>query len=694
MASPRLLLLLAAVLLLLSFISLNSRSSLRSLNPPPILSRSPSHPLDPLSFDEISAIRSILASYRPFAAPNPFPAIHSVSLDEPPKSVVLRWRPGDHLPARRATVTAYSPPGHTHVLSIDIASARVLHHSTPSGFPRLTTDDMNRAIIAALADTSFLRSLDSRGLSPSDVVCGPLAPGWYGPEEENHRLVKVQCFATALNFYLRPIEGLTALVDVDAARVIRISDSGPGIPISPGEDTDYRYSTQRNKPSAFSNPINPVSFEQPAGPSFDVNGHVISWAGWEFHLKPDARAGSVVSLARMRDPETGEWRSVMYKGFASELFVPYMDTSEGWYFKTYLDSGEYGFGISSMPLVRLNDCPRGAYYMDAVFAGTDGRPFVRPDLLCVFEKYEGDVVWRHAETLLTEPNIREARPKVTLVVRTAASVGNYDYIIDWEFQTDGLIRVKVSLSGMLLVKGTTYQNLSQVPEGEDLHGTLLTDNLIGVVHDHFLSFYLDMDIDGPDNSFAKLHMIKQETSPGESPRKSYMKVIRSIAKTEKDAQVKLSLYDPSEFHIINPSRISGVGNPSGYKLVPAATAASLLDLDDPPQRRGAFTNNQIWVTPYNQSEEWAGGFFVYQGRGDDNLATWSDRDRAIENKDIVLWYTLGFHHIPCQEDYPIMPVVSSSFDLKPVNFFRRNPILRAVPYTENDLPVSSARTSV
>jgi Cu2+-containing amine oxidase len=37
------------------------------------------------------------------------------------------------------------------------------------------------------------------------------------------------------------------------------------------------------------------------------------------------------------------------------------------------------------------------------------------------------------------------RPKITLIVRMAASVGNYDYIVDWEFQTDGLIRVKVLL---------------------------------------------------------------------------------------------------------------------------------------------------------------------------------------------------------------------------------------------------------
>ena len=41
------------------------------------------------------------------------------------------------------------------------------------------------------------------------------------------------------------------------------------------------------------------------------------------------------------------------------------------------------------------------------------------------------------------PQIREVRPKVSLVVCMATSVVNYDYIVDWEFQTDGLIRTKV-----------------------------------------------------------------------------------------------------------------------------------------------------------------------------------------------------------------------------------------------------------
>ncbi|CAA0815242.1 Copper amine oxidase family protein [Striga hermonthica] len=309
------------------------------------------------------------------------------------------------------------------------------------------------------------------------------------------------------------------------------------------------------------------------------------------------------------------------------------------------------------------------------------------------QSYAGDIGWRHSESPITGLEIREVRPKVTLVVRMAASVANYDYIVDWEFQTDGLIRIKVGLSGILMVKGTPYSNLDQLNQQDNLYGTLLSENVVGVIHDHYITFHLDMDVDGSDNSFVKVNLQREYTKPGESPRVSYLKAVRNVAKTEKDAQIKLKLYDPSEFHVINPRKKTRVGNPVGYKVVPAGTAASLLDPNDPPQKRGAFTNNQIWVTPYNKTEQWAGGLFTYQSKGDDTLEVWSNRDREIENKDIVVWYTLGFHHIPCQEDFPIMPTVSSSFDLKPVNFFERNPILRVPPNVENELPICKADAS-
>ncbi|MCL7039533.1 hypothetical protein MKW94_007247 [Papaver nudicaule] len=657
----------------------------------------PHHPLDPLTIQEMNRAKSILLSHPPFTTSSSF-TIHSLVLEEPEKALVLKWRKGDKLLPRKASIIALLH-GQIHLLIIDLESNKVINHElreTKTGYPTMTIEDMNSAPWAPLSDANFNRTIVSRGVDLADLACLPLSTGWFGTKEEKRRLIKVQCYTMqgTVNFYMRPIEGLTVLLDMDTKQVVEITDLGIDIPIPKASNTDYRFFKQPNKPLMM-RVMNPISIEQPKGPSFVIeDGHLVKWANWEFHLKPDPRAGVIISQARIRDSETGVLRNVMYKGLTSELFVPYMDPTDAWYFKTYMDAGEYGFGLQAMPLDPLNDCPRYARYMDGVFTASDGTPFIRSNMICVFESYAGDIAWRHAESPITGMEIREVRPKVNLVVRMAASVANYDYIVDWEFQMDGLIRVKVGLSGILMVKGTPYDNLNKVPNNEKLYGTILSENVVGVIHDHYVTFYLDMDVDGSDNSFVKVNLVRENTSPEEgSPRRSYLRADRNIAKTEKDAQIKLKLYEPSEFHVINPTKETRVGNPVGYKIVPGGTAASLLDHLDPPQKRGAFTNNQIWVTPYNRSEQWAGGLFVYQSHGEDTLAVWSEKDRPIENKDIVLWYTLGFHHIPCQEDFPIMPTVSSSFDLKPVNFFESNPILRMPPNLEKDLPICKAAAS-
>jgi primary-amine oxidase len=48
-------------------------------------------------------------------------------------------------------------------------------------------------------------------------------------------------------------------------------------------------------------------------------------------------------------------------------------------------------------------------------------------------------------------------------------------------------------------------------------------------------------------------------------------------------------------------------------------------------------------------------------------------NRGIEPADLVLWHTVGMHRMARAEDWPVMPVMWYSFELRPFDFFERNP---------------------
>jgi hypothetical protein len=66
----------------------------------------------------------------------------------------------------------------------------------------------------------------------------------------------------------------------------------------------------------------------------------------------------------------GAMCKVLYQAHLSEVFVLYMDPDIGWFWRTYMESGKYGFGVFMCPLTVEIDCPSNATYVGANFTMT------------------------------------------------------------------------------------------------------------------------------------------------------------------------------------------------------------------------------------------------------------------------------------------------------------------------------------
>ena len=97
------------------------------------------------------------------------------------------------------------------------------------------------------------------------------------------------------------------------------------------------------------------------------------------------------------------------------------------------------------------------------------------------------------------------------------------------------------------------------------------------------------------------------------------------------------------------------------------------------RKRTGFVNYHLWVTPYEKDERYAAGSYPNQSRGNDGLPTWTEKNRSISDTHVVVWYTMGAHHTPRPEDWPVMPVNYIGFHLKPNGFFDQNPAIDLPP---------------
>ncbi|MGH7500384.1 MAG: tyramine oxidase [Longimicrobiales bacterium] len=619
------------------------------------------HPLDPLTADEyVQAVQLLRAA----GHVNDATRFASIELRDPDKASVLAWRPGGEF--GRAAFAIVKQGAQTFEAVIDLSNASVASWREIAGVqPGLLVEEMVSVVEILAANDAFVAALTARGFSIDQLFCAPFTSGNYDiPAHRGRRLIKTSCFVVGdVSPFNRPIEGLWAVVDINTREVAEMVDEAV-IPVSgaPAAIDGASIASQRAQ-------LEPVLLHQPNGSNFTIRGHVLEWDNWTLHYRMEKRSGLVVSTVSYRDGD--RQRRVLYQGALSEIFVPYMDPNGNWFSRTFMDVGEYGFGANATPLAPGVDCPDTGVRLDALVPDDMGVAVAVPDAICIFERNAGDPAWRHFDNILGTGF--EGRRAVELVLRMIATLGNYDYYLDWAFTQDGRIRTRIGASGYDGLKGVRAQSMNDPSaSAETAYGTLVAPGLVATNHDHFFSMRLDVDVDGSDNSLSVDQLTRRDF---EGPRSGWMLEPR-VPRTEREAQLDYDPSRPAHWRIVNPNATGPLGHAPGYVLRPENSVAhSMLNAGDMAQQRAGFIRHQLWVTPQSADERYAAGLYVNQSKGGLGLPAWTAANRPIENTDIVLWYTAGFHHVPRTEDFPIMASAWHEFQLVPFNFFDRNPAL-------------------
>jgi primary-amine oxidase len=636
----------------------------------PTATASPLHPLEPLSGEEVATTVAIL---RRSGKLHPQSRIVLIVLREPPKDTVLGWQGGVSVPREADIQILDNTDGAVYEAIVSLTESGLKSwRQIPGVQPAVMLDEFFECEDAVKADREFQAALARRGVTDmSRVMVDPWSAGWYGEESENDnglRLVRALAWVRSEpgdNGYAHPIEGVAVLADLNRMKVLRVEDTGV-VPLPPQPGNYARdYITQYSSTGEFRQDLKPLEIAQPEGPSFEVEGHWIQWQKWSFRIGFTPREGLVLYTVGYEDG--GRVRPILYRAALCDMVVPYGDPHYNHYHKNAFDCGEYGIGMLANALELGCDCLGEIRYFDAYMTNSQGEVVQMPNVVCMHEEDTG-ILWKHVDWRNNQTEVRRSR---RLVVSFIATVGNYEYGFFWYFYQDGSIQYEIKLTGIM--------HTGALPPGETRkYGTLVAPGLYAPNHEHFFNVRMDMMMDGLNNSVYEVHCEMDPEGPDNPAGNGYY-AQSTLLKTEHEAQQLIDPLRARYWKIVNPHSSNSLGQPVAYKLAPGENSLAFQHPSASISQRAGFMSRHLWVTPYDPDELYATGKYPNQNPIDTGLPMFTRANRSIEDTDVVVWYTLGHNHIPRPEDWPVMPVSSIGFTLKPAGFFDRNPALDVPP---------------
>ena len=288
--------------------------------------------------------------------------------------------------------------------------------------------------------------------------------------------------------------------------------------------------------------------------------------------------------------------------------------------------------------------------------------------MALYERDSG-ILWTRTDPSTYERDTRYGRE---LVVTWNCWIGNYIYGFDWVFKLDGSIETRVLLTGTTLNRGTTDKAEPSAPKvGIDDKGVIVS----APVHQHFMSFRLDLDVDGPNN-----HVMEMEVAhlPDTGFKNSFGTTMRHL---EKEGYRDADPFTMRHWHV-ESTRENAFGKPTSFALEPGGVVVPYSAPDYPGLQRASFAQHQLWMTRYQGEELYAAGPFPNQAKDIGGLPVYAKPAESLVKQDVVLWYTAGYTHITRPEDFPVMSSEWIGFRLVPRGFFARNPALEVADQSE------------
>jgi primary-amine oxidase len=618
------------------------------------------HPLQRLSADEIRAARVLLDQH---GLIHPTTRFALLGLEEPDKQTVLNYAPGDAVDRRVRAVLLNIDSGRAQLVVASITrsaiDSTVEIDPAVDGQPAVLLEELATVDEIVKADDGWCKAMARRGITNLDLVrpC-PLSAGNFGiPGEEGRRVLHVLSFLQHRpedHCWAHPIDGIVAYVDLIERRVIELIDD-EDLPV-PEEEANIDDVAYTGPPRTS---LRPIEITQPEGPSFTVHGDVVTWENWTFRVGFDPREGLVLHQISVRDGE--RTRPVVYRASLAEMVVPYADPSPVRFWQSYFDAGEYLLGQQVNSLQHGCDCLGEIHYFDAVLADGDGHPREIRNAICLHEEDFG-VLWKHTD-IFTES--AETRRQRRLVISFFVTVGIYDYGFYWYLYLDGTIQLEVKATGVVFT--TAYRPGSR-------YTTEVAPGLGAPYHQHLYCARLDMMVDGLTNCVDELEVQRIPIGPQNPQGNAFTRRVTRM-NTESDG---VRVADPAvgrTWRISNSNRTNRIDQPVGYELRPEGQPLLLVDPESSTARRAAFATKHLWVTRYDPEQRFPAGELINQHPGGAGLPEFVARNRPINGEDIVVWHTFGAVHFPRPEDWPVMPVETCGFTLKPAGFFDRNPTL-------------------